>query len=105
MRRGPVLLPEAWRLTGAELVGVPLGMHRHAQLVRVHVLAALVPVKAARARLRLAHMAGRGILAPPSSSAPDWSSSRPPRLGRPSEPSLRDGFASPDPSAHQEIFA
>ena len=24
-------------------------------------------------------------------------SSRPPRLGQPSEPSLRDGFASPDP--------
>ena len=33
-------------------------------------------------------------------------SSRPPRLGRPSEPSLRDGFASPDPaSAYQEIGA
>lgn len=34
------------------------------------------------------------------------SSSRPPRLGRPSEPSLRNGFASPDPaSADQEIGA
>ena len=63
-------------------------------------------------RLRLAHMAGRRdpgsavfLSSRPSGSRPP----RPPRLGRlgqSSGPSLRDGFASPDPaSAYQEIGA
>ncbi len=55
-------------------------------------------------RLRLAHMAGRRDPDSAIFLSSRSSSSRPPRLGRPSEPSLRDGFASPDPaSTHQEI--
>jgi len=57
-------------------------------------------------RLRLAHMAGRRDPGSAIFLSPRLSSSRPLRLGRPSEPSLRGGFASPDPaSAHQEISA
>ncbi len=55
-------------------------------------------------RLRSAHMAGRRDPGSAIFFSSRLSSSRPPRLGQPSEPSLRDGFASPDPaSAHQEI--
>jgi hypothetical protein len=47
-------------------------------------------------RLRLAHMAGRRDPGSAIFVSSGLSSSRPPRLGRPSAPSLRDGFASPD---------
>ncbi len=57
-------------------------------------------------RLRLAHMAGRRDPGSAIFLSSRLSGSRPSRLGRRSEPSLRDGFASPDPaSAHQEIGA
>jgi hypothetical protein len=57
-------------------------------------------------RLRLAHMAGRRDPGSAIFLSPRLSSLRPALLGRPSEPSLRGGFASLDPaSAHQEIGA